>query len=192
MNIIAGEEYYDIKFTAADFRDHDLTGCVFESCTFVDCMFTGQKLKRVSFLSSSFTRCDLSNVDVSNSKFADIQLTSCKLIGINWSLAEEVRSPDFKDSNLSLSTFRSLKLKLLSIVGCRLHDGDFQDCDLTSSDLSDTDFAGTLFRSCNFTKANFTTARNYQIDPTANKLKGARFSLPEAVGLLTGFDIILE
>ena len=41
-------------------------------------------------------------------------------------------------------------------------------------------------------RANLSKARNYQIDASQNVLKGARFSLPEAMSLLYSMDIILD
>lgn len=112
-------------------------------------------------------------------------------MGVNWSVAEEVRAPLFEGSNMNMGSFRGLSLKNIKFTANRVHEADFQDCDLTGIDASDTDFAGTLFHRCKFAKANFTSAYNYQIDPTNNDLKSAKFSLPEAVGLLIGFGIVL-
>ena len=78
------------------------------------------------------------------------------------------------------------------MIDCRAHDADFQEVDLTSADFSQSDFQGTLFNNCNLSKADFRSSRNYQIDPRTNKVKAAKFSLPEAIGLLLGFGIILD
>jgi hypothetical protein len=42
------------------------------------------------------------------------------------------------------------------------------------------------------TKADFRKAFNYGIDFKFNNLKKAKFSLPEAIALLTSLDIILD
>jgi len=39
--------------------------------------------------------------------------------------------------------------------------------------------------------ADFASAVRYDIDPQTNKIKKAKFSLPEAVGLLKGFAITI-
>jgi hypothetical protein len=41
------------------------------------------------------------------------------------------------------------------------------------------------------TQADFTGARDYTIAPNLNQLKQTKFSLPEAMALLYGLDIIL-
>jgi hypothetical protein len=44
----------------------------------------------------------------------------------------------------------------------------------------------------NLEKADFSTAKNYTIDAENNKLKKAIFSLPEVIGLLSKYDIIIN
>jgi len=39
--------------------------------------------------------------------------------------------------------------------------------------------------------ADFASAVRYDIDPQINKIKKARFSFPEAVGLLRGFGVTI-
>ncbi len=62
---------------------------------------------------------------------------------------------------------------------------------LTGARFDESDLEHTLFHQCNLEGASFKNARNYFIDPTTNKLKGASFSLPEAISLLTNLGITL-
>ena len=39
--------------------------------------------------------------------------------------------------------------------------------------------------------ADFSHARNYKIDVTKNRIKGAKFKLPDAIALLRSLDIVL-
>jgi fluoroquinolone resistance protein len=186
------KEYDRNEFQNVDFRQYDLTDCVFETCTFIDCTFSGAALTRARFADCGLTNCDLSNAKLLNAKLTESSFTACKLLGINWSLTEELRGPRFDSCNLSLGSFRGRTLKNVAIVDCRVHEADFQETDLSGGNFSRSDFAGTLFNQCSLLKADFRSARNYQIDPLTNKVKGAKFSLPEAVGLLTGFGIVLD
>ena len=68
-------------------------------------------------------------------------------------------------------------------------DVDFREADLSKADFSGTDLTGAQFGRTNLTGANLESARNYRIVPAENTLKGARFSLPEAMSLLSGLDI---
>jgi uncharacterized protein YjbI with pentapeptide repeats len=49
-----------------------------------------------------------------------------------------------------------------------------------------------VFGNTDLSKANLSKAYNYHIDASQNKLKGTRFSLPEAMSLLYSLEIILE
>jgi uncharacterized protein YjbI with pentapeptide repeats len=62
---------------------------------------------------------------------------------------------------------------------------------LKGADFSGVDLAGTLFQNCDLCGADFSSAVQYEIDPRANKLRKAKFSFPEAAGLLHTFDIVI-
>jgi hypothetical protein len=50
----------------------------------------------------------------------------------------------------------------------------------------------SFFLDTNLSYADFSKAVNYVIDPRANRLKKTVFSMPEAMSLLSAFDIILK
>jgi uncharacterized protein YjbI with pentapeptide repeats len=70
-------------------------------------------------------------------------------------------------------------------------DVDFREVDLSGVDFTGTDLADSLFADTNLTEADLSKARNYTIEPVKNILKGAKFSLPEAMSLLFNLDIVL-
>ena len=72
------------------------------------------------------------------------------------------RGTTFRDANLAKATFR----------GSNLANAEFVNCDLRGAD--------------------FRGATEYALSPVDNRLEKARFSLPEAIRLLTGFGILLE
>lgn len=80
-------------------------------------------------------------------------------------------------------------MKNTSFKGSKLRECYFNDTQLMDANFEDTDLTGTLFHNADLTKANFENAKNYSIDVRTNKVKKAKFSLPEALGLLHGFDI---
>ena len=63
---------------------------------------------------------------------------------------------------------------------------------LAGSDFGNSDLQASKFQNTNLEKANFVGAKNYYIDPTQNKLKKAKFSSPEVLSLLAGFEIEIE
>ena len=89
-------------------------------------------------------------------------------------------------------TFIGLELKAIQIKNCIAHEVDFREADLSKANFEGTDLSGSLFNNTNLTEADLGQARNYQIDPGMNILKQAKFSLPEAMGLLYSMDIVIE
>lgn len=72
-----------------------------------------------------------------------------------------------------------------------LRESRFVESNLSEAHFEHSYLEQTLLHQCNLEKANFTNARNYSIDPTTNNIKGAVFSLPEAVSLLKSLGIKL-
>jgi uncharacterized protein YjbI with pentapeptide repeats len=75
---------------------------------------------------------------------------------------------------------------------CVAREADFTQCDLTRANFAGTDFAACHFWHTNLTEADFVGATNYAIAAASNTLKKTRFSLPEAISLLRGLDIVLS
>ena len=67
----------------------------------------------------------------------------------------------------------------------------FAETNLTEVNCTHTDFSDSRFIHTNLTKADFCGAHNYAVVADRNTLKKTKFSLPEAVALLHGLDIIL-
>lgn len=82
-------------------------------------------------------------------------------------------------------------MKNISFKESKVHEAHFNNTKLNGANFENTDLSGTIFHNCDLCKADFSTASRYCIDPQTNKIKKAKFSLPEAVGLLQGFDIII-
>jgi len=68
---------------------------------------------------------------------------------------------------------------------------DFREADLAKTNFDGTDLSESLFLNTNLSKADFSGAKNYAISPEKNTLKGAKFSLPEAMSLLFNLDLVL-
>ena len=96
---------------------------------------------------------------------------------------------DVKKSFVQYCNFSDLDMRKISFQESKIYNSTFIHTNLTEANFSKTDLKETLFRNCNLTKSNFRGASNYSIDPLVNKVKKAKFSFPEVVGLLHGFDI---
>ena len=90
------------------------------------------------------------------------------------------------------NTFMTMKMAKMDFSDSALHDCYFQECDLKQADFRNCDLENTQFQTCTLSKADFRGARNYRINVMNNTMTTAKFSLPDAIGLLAGFDIAIE
>lgn len=198
MTFAAGEtELIDQTFHALRAEGQELYRTVFQECRFSHASLREAKFHYCAFEECTFDECDLSLVDVQGSAFRDTTFTNCKLLGVNWAAAAQggsvLKRPfSFHGCDLSYATFIGLALPGLRLVECTAREADFSDADLSGADFRRTLFDGSRFHNSNLTKADFRGATGYTIDVTGSKISQARFSLPEAMALLTGLDIRLE
>ncbi len=186
------ESYFRESFSGLNLADETVKEIMFEQCTFENCSFVTCTFERCRFLTCKLTGCILSAITPTNTRFEDVTFISCKAIGVNWTRAMETRKLRFKDSQVNYSNFRFTKLPDLSMINCEAKESDFIEADLKGAVMKKTDFQNTRFFHSNLAEADFREAVNYSIDPAQNTLKKTRFSMPEVMGLLDSFDIIIE
>ena len=68
-----------------------------------------------------------------------------------------------------------------------LAKGEYDCCIFANCDLLDASFENS-----NLEKADLRNFYNYSIDPEKNKLKSAKFLLPDVIGLLDKYDIEID
>jgi fluoroquinolone resistance protein len=188
--------YTDQVFKDVRLERVQLVSSEFYDCTFVRCSLVESVLRDCRLASCTFQACDLGLLRVPNSTFSDTRFEDSRIIGVNWTratwpAARLHRPIGFFKCAISHSTFIGLSLRQIQIRDCVAVDVDFREADLSQADLTGTDLSESLFSNTNLTEADLSRAHNYHIDPTHNTLKGAKFSLPEAISLLYGLDIIL-
>ncbi|GHU58990.1 hypothetical protein FACS189411_15280 [Bacteroidia bacterium] len=71
----------------------------------------------------------------------------------------------------------------------QLQEVDFVEADLTGSIFENCDLTRTIFERTILEKADFRTSYNYSLDPEANRIKKAKFSLTGLPGLLSKYNI---
>jgi fluoroquinolone resistance protein len=189
--------YQDQTFEGVRLERHEITSSTFRECTFLRCTFTETTLRDCRFIHCTFKACDLSLLQVPVSTFPSTQFENSKLIGVNWTQAAWPRTDlglplAFIDCAMSHSTFIGLTLKRIQVKNCVAKEVDFREADLTDANFAGTNLEASIFGNTNLTEADFRGSRNYLINPSENKMKGAKFSLPEAMSLLYGLDIELE
>jgi len=176
-----------------NFAKKTLQSQVFISCSFDRCDFSESLLRNTQFCSCVFINCNLSLPKLDGCRFQDVRFVDCKIVGAEFFKCEKTFFfPKFERCLLHYCNFSDLNMKKISFNGSRLRECIFTNTNLDSADFTDVDLSGTVFHSCNLSTADFTSAVRYDIDPQKNKIKKAKFSLPEVIGLLRGFDIKIE
>lgn len=163
--------------------------------TFIKSSFANESFSSCEFEDCTFDHCDLSLAAFTNCTFKGrIHFKECKLIGVDFSkstfslLAEIV----FEKSLLEACNFSWVKLPNANFAQSMLRKSIFAETDLRSANFSQCDLEETLFRQCTLEGADFRRAKNYHINVTANAIKGAKFSYPDALDLLSALDIAIE
>ena len=182
----------DEIFEDVDAKGEKLNGRRFENCSFKNCSFSDASFRDVTLIECKFDGCDLSNTQFTGARMRDSTFQDSKLIGINWASASALSGVSFQKCILNLSVFQSLDLRKCAIVDCAAREADFSETNLSEANLRGTDFSGARFSNTKLEKADLRNAVNYAIDPNENRIKKAKFSLPEAMSLLQGLGIEVE
>ncbi len=126
------------------------------------------------------------------SRFVDVRFINSKVMGVDWTKAERVQNVSFEKCQIDYSNFRLLKLHKIKMIACIAKEADFTETDFTEGNFTDTDFERSVFSKTILSKAQFAGAKNYAIDARHNSIKGAHFSLPEALILLDSLDVVID
>jgi uncharacterized protein YjbI with pentapeptide repeats len=180
-------------FTKVDFSKSPLEMGDYEYCIFVNCNFSNTALSEIRFMECEFTDCNFSNANLKNTSFQDVQFKNCKMLGLQFDACNPFGfAATFDTCQLDHSIFYKMKLGRSSFINCQLQSVDFSEADLKNSKLTSCNLQNATFQNTNLEQADFRNATNYSINPEQNRLKGAKFSLPEVVGLLDTFQIKIE
>jgi len=191
--LFEAQNFEDQKFKKAvcpgeDLSHKEFTKCVFEKCDFSGCKFSG-----TLFVECVFLNCNLTNIKIDDSGFRGVKFDNCKLLGVVFAeINTFIVDLAFNKCSIELCDFNRLSAKKSKFIECAIIETDFVDTNLSGSDFSGSDLRASKFLNTNFEKVDFRGAKNYYIDPTHNKLKGAVFSFPEVLGVLEVFGIKTE
>ena len=197
MELFNGQkEWASQKFKGVVHKNDRMSTVEFNTCTFTKCSFREMIFLDCRFHDCIFQSCDLSLVTLKGCLFSDTRFEDSQVIGVNWtetSLAKSkfITPVNFSRCVISHSTFVDLNLKKINIIRCIAHDVDFSQANLTNANCTFSDFNNSRFFHTDLTEADFTGATNYTIIASQNTLKKTKFSLPEAMALLYGLDIVI-
>ncbi|MBX7153020.1 pentapeptide repeat-containing protein [bacterium] len=180
-------------FEKIDFTRRKPVRGSYENCTFLHCNFEKADLSGFNFLECTFSHCNLSLANIADATIKETVFNESKLLGIVFEKCNAALfSADFEKSDLSMSSFIKLKLKKIRFKGCNLRDTDFAYADLSAAVFDGCDLAGAKFDRTILEKADLRTSYHFSIDPEANRIRKAKFSMQGALDLLTKYDIEID
>ncbi len=163
-------EFKDGIFKDCDLSQHDLTSYDFVDCTFINCDFSMAIIEHVTF--------------------NDVRFEECKLIGLDFSKCSKfLFTVSFEECLLDYCLFLNNKMKKTVFKNCSMKEMTFAECELAESVFDECELARTMFERCNLEKCDFSSAYNYELMPSQNKIKKAKFAYPGVLGLLSDLDI---
>jgi len=188
LDTYSEKEFQNISLPKQDLNNKEFSNCTFKKCDFNGCKFSGSV-----FIDCSFQDCNLSNIKVDICSFQNVLFKNCKLLGVIFATINAFLIDwKFNACRIELCDFGGLDMRNSKFFECAIRETDFINSNLAGSDFGNSDLRSSKFQNTNLEKVNFVGAKNYYIDPTQNKLKKAKFSQPEVLFLLAGFDIEIE
>lgn len=180
-------------FNGINFCVERLTKGEYEECTFINCNFSNTDLSKITFINTKFVDCDLSNANITGTAFQDVTFNDCKLLGLQFDRCNDFGfAIRFNHCQLDHALFFQMKLNRTSFTDCKLIGVDFTAADLSKSKMTHCDLSAALFDRTILELADLSGSVKYSIDPENNNIKGARFSLPDVIGLLDKYKIKIE
>jgi uncharacterized protein YjbI with pentapeptide repeats len=180
-------------FKDIDYSEKNVNDREFTECTFINCNLSSSDFSRTDFTECLFENCNLSLMKVEEVVFNDVKFVDCKMNGIDFSVSNEyIYIVDFVRCYLDYSSFYRRKMPKTVFNECSLKDVDFFEANLKESKFLKCDFLRAQFSHTNLEKCDFTSAYDFTIDPAENRMKKAKFSINEIMGLLGKHDIIIE
>jgi uncharacterized protein YjbI with pentapeptide repeats len=189
---VDGSSHREKTFEGLDAAAHAFVGVEFDSCVFKDCSFAGAALKRWHLTDCRFEKCDLTAARVTGARLRGVRFQNTRVGGINWAGATSLDDISFEHCVLDSGVFAGAKLPRFSAVDCRVREADFSEADLRGAVFTKCDLLGARFFGADLSAADLRGAFDYLIDARQTKMKKTRVSLPEAVSLLAGLEVVLE
>lgn len=186
------DNYYKEKFEKLDLNGQTFSDKEFEECKFVNSSFVNVKFVRCRFVGCVFEGSVISAMITTDSNFVDVYFKNSKVIGTDWTKAQRLQDLSFNNSQINYSNFRLLKLPKIKMLSCEAKEVDFTGTDLSEAVITSCDLENAVFSQTNLAKADLRYSKNYFIDPRFNTVKKAKFSMPEAMTLLSGLEIEID
>ncbi len=182
-----------IEFTGENFSETTLLLGEYEACTFSQCVFAKVDLSKFTFVQCTFVDCDFSMAKLNQCTFREVEFQACKLLGLHFDYCNPfLLSFTFTDCTLNYSAFYQLKIPGTVFKNCQMEGVDFVEADLSNAVFDNCELNAAVFEDSILEGADLRTAHNFSIDPSFNRIKKAKFSRQNIIGLLGKYGIIVE
>jgi uncharacterized protein YjbI with pentapeptide repeats len=190
--IFTGKEFSGLRYGA-----ETVSGFFFEDCTFDDCTFDATTFENCTFRNCLFIRCAFVMPAARNTDMRFCDFKKCVLLGVSFMSFvndEHIRKPvnSIEDSRLTNCLFHDMSFPGHDFSSNKFSKCEFSECRLRGAVFRGCILGGTSFSNSDLREADFRGSEGYAIDIFNDKLRGARFSLPEAMDLLAALDIKIE
>ncbi|WP_400191959.1 pentapeptide repeat-containing protein [Hymenobacter sp. B81] len=164
-----------------------------EQYHFIGCELGEADLSRLRFEDCLFERCNLSSARLAGSSLQNVAFADCKLLGLSFAACHDMLfAVHFDRCQLRYASFAGKRLAGTRFANCTLPEADFTNADLSQAVFADCDLTRAVFHDTRLEGADLSTATGYRLDPEANFLRGARFSLAGLPGLLDKYGLVVE
>ncbi len=190
---MAAHAHQDGTFEKVSFTGEQMQGRSYERCTFIRCDRARADLSKSRFLECEFVACDLTMVRLNGASMQQVVFRDSKLLGVDLSCCSETLfSVGFEGCVLNHTFLTGLNLRKARFERCSMKGVDLERADLREAVLAECDLLDAVFSATRLQAADLTSAYNYRIDPERNSVKGARFTWPGVLGLLSKHAIVVE
>jgi len=181
------------NFSDISYYGKSITNREFLNCNFSNCDLSSSDFSSSEFSSCVFTNCNLSLLVLEDVALNDVKFIDCKMTGIDFSVCNKyIFTVEFVNSYLDLSSFYGMKVIQTKFTECSLKEVDFEEADFRESMFINCDFMRSNFMHTILEKCDFRTSYDFSIDPATNRIRKAKFSKSEIMGLLDSYQIIVE
>jgi uncharacterized protein YjbI with pentapeptide repeats len=165
----------------------------YDHCFFKNCAFESADFKNFKFLDCRFESCNVSLVQLSGASLQKVHFADCKMQGLHFEACNPfLFEVSFERCSLNLSSFYQVKTKGTSFLHCNLQEVDFTEAHFPKAIFDECDLSGAMFDHTNLIESDFRTAHSYQINPSINQIKKAKFSRDGLAGLVQSFGISIS
>lgn len=193
MVAIAKKEFEEVTFTKEKFGSEDLRHKYFANCVFEQCDLSRADLSNTKFHDCVFKSCNFGLAKIDNSRWQNVRFIDSKLVGLDFTKCNtQLFSVLCTRSLLESCNFSGLNLSNCQFNEATLRNCHFSECNLQGVDFRKSSLKGTIFHKTDLRKCDFRESTGYHIDPTTNKVNGAKFSMPEAQSITEALGIIIE